>query len=110
MEKVSILGTEYTIETDVDEKQDPKLESRDGFCDFSTKQIKISTFDKDNDSIEDLDLYKRRVLRHEILHAFLYESGLDSECPWAINEEMIDWLAIQYPKICTLFAEINISN
>ena len=43
------------------------------------------------------------MIRHEIIHAFLYESGM-KECSsatqsWVENEEMVDWFAIQIPKI-----------
>ena len=43
------------------------------------------------------------VLVHELVHAFLYESGLSinslSPSGWASNEEMTDWMAIQGPKL-----------
>lgn len=55
----------------------------------------------------------KRVLRHELMHAFLYESGLCIEAgaydgSWACNEEMIDWFAIQSPKIFKLYDELDI--
>ena len=39
--------------------------------------------------------YKKEVLRHEIVHAYLNESGLVNnahvfELGWATNEEMVD--------------------
>ena len=53
------------------------------------------------------------TLRHEILHAFFYESGLwcDSyvyKNPWPMNEEMIDWFAIMSPKIFKVYQKLNI--
>lgn len=47
---------------------------------------------------------KKETLRHEIVHAFLYESGLSGssskiEGGWATNEEMVDWIAIQANKL-----------
>lgn len=61
------------------------------------------------ESVKDLVAYQKKVLRHEIVHAFLYESGLwqnayGSKC-WAKNEEMIDWMAIQIPKIQRAYKE-----
>lgn len=47
---------------------------------------------------EDLKQYQKQVLRHEIIHAFMYESGLEGECKWN-TEEMVDWLSIQYNSI-----------
>lgn len=40
-----------------------------------------------------------QVIRHEMVHAFLYESGLNTECDWANSEEMVDWLALKIGKI-----------
>ena len=47
------------------------------------------------------------------MHAFLNESGLQSAAnacdgSWARNEEMVDWFAIQSPKIYKVFAELDI--
>lgn len=56
--------------------------------------------------------YRKRLLRHEITHAFLNESGLQhcSSVPmgaWARHEEMVDWIAIQFPKIMKAFQEVG---
>ena len=52
-----------------------------------------------------------RVLRHEIIHSYLEESGLaassNMSSAWAHNEEMVDWLAIQSPKIFVTFQEVG---
>jgi hypothetical protein len=52
--------------------------------------------------------YWKKVLRHELVHAFIYESGLDTCCGWARNEEMTDWIATQFPKIADCFIEAGI--
>ncbi len=41
--------------------------------------------------------------RHEIIHAFLFESGLAENSEWAQNEEMVDFFAIQFPKLMEVF-------
>jgi len=47
------------------------------------------------------------VIRHELIHAFLFKSGLDACAEWARNEEMVDWLAIQFPKLMKAFQEAD---
>ena len=52
-------------------------------------------------------------LRHEIVHAFLAESGLyrssnEYKGPWPMNEEMVDWFAVQSPKIFRAYQELGI--
>lgn len=68
-------------------------------------------FEEDIMNKGNMEHCKKQVLRHEIVHAFLYESGLDGSTwkthGWAVNEEMVDWIAIQFPKILKAFQECN---
>lgn len=105
--KVSILGTEYEI-TVMSEEQDPKLKDNYGYCDPSVKQIIVSNFSdliESNDSWADLDEFRNKVIRHEIIHAMMYESGLSDQCEFAMNEELIDWIAIQFDKMKEIFKQ-----
>jgi hypothetical protein len=111
--KVNILGTNYEIIfKSIDEE--PRLKENWGFTDFHTKEIYIANdIEKETEnSCKNLIDFKNKVMRHEILHAFLYESGLrensNSTVAWAENEEMIDWFAIQIPKIVEVYKELNI--
>ncbi len=105
--KINILGTDYDVVLDAQEKDYPSLKKCDGYTDFSVKRIVISKQEKDDMSLEDLDSYSRLVLRHEIVHAFMYESGLDKECSYARNEELIDWIAIQFEEILNAFKKVG---
>lgn len=109
--KVNILGTEYKV-LFRDEKDKPKLKNADGYMDQSIKEIVVGVFEKDDMSIDDLQDYSKKVLRHEIVHAFLYESGLWTNSgnvnAWAQSEEITDWFAIQSPKIFKVFQELDI--
>ena len=106
--RVSVLGVQYAVEYRTG-TQDPEftVAACDGYCDTSIKLCAARKYTdaerKEPGSKKDLDAYTRKCMRHELVHAFLYESGLsiDSLSPtaWASNEEMIDWLAIQGPKL-----------
>ena len=99
---VTVLGTEYRIH-ESSPAEDPVLKDADGYCDPSIKLCVIDSFKEEStDSLKDLEAYKRKTARHELIHAFLFESGLGSECSWAC-EEMVDWLARQLPKLVTAF-------
>lgn len=112
--KVNILGSEWSVVFGTD-KEYPNLSEMDGYADFSTHQIVIDTMGKADGQIGskgDMTAYKKQVIRHEIIHAFLYESGLEA-CSitsdnWALNEEMVDWFAIQSPKIFKVFNELEL--
>lgn len=111
--KVNILGTEYEIITG-SAKKFPRLETADGYTDTSIKRIVIidaNTIERDVSHIVDFDYYTKKVKRHEIIHAFMYESGLwvnsnDVE-QWAVNEEMTDFFAIQIPKMYKAFKDAD---
>ena len=107
MNGIDILGTEYQIITQTD-RENPKLKEADGLCEYYSKKIVLRDIQPMEDTVENLDAYKRKVLRHEIIHAFLGESGLRSNSDWAENEEMVDWIAIQLPKIYKVFEKLNI--
>lgn len=112
--KVKILGAKYSIYK-LNKKEDKRLSDKDGYCDFYQKVIVVEKQKDDPDDInkmQSLKLYENNVLRHEIIHAFLHESGLDI-CShniesWARDEEMIDWMALQFPKMRKIFKKLNI--
>lgn len=103
--RVSVLGVPYALSYRT-KARDAELEHCDGYCDTSTKRIVVRDYTEDErkepGTLHDLDTYKRKCLRHELTHAFLYESGLSvngaEEC-WPTNEKMVDWMAIQGPKL-----------
>ena len=107
MEKqtVNILGTEYTIEL-----RELKDEDIDGFTDNTSKLIVIRSDNANN--VGDFEYLQKKQLRHEILHAFMSESGL--QCNWqhieqfGHDETTVDWFAIQSPKIFKVFQELEI--
>jgi hypothetical protein len=105
MTMVHVLGEMYSIK-EIDPADDPKLNGRrDGYTDTSIKECVIDNMSNaQTDDKANLEEYKKGVIRHELIHAFLYESGLDA-CSWAMNEEMIDWIALQFPKMMKAFKE-----
>lgn len=105
---INVLGTDIRV-LFREEKQDQKLQELGGYFDATENLIVVKIPEKDLMSCGNLENTQKKVLRHEIFHAFLHESGLDwSASPvdcWSTNEEMIDWLAIQSPKIFKVFRE-----
>ncbi len=106
MKEVNILGTPYTIK-ESSATENPLLETCDGYCDWTTKEIVVEREFEGN--LGDMECYIKKVLRHEIVHAFFLESGLDgcsgSTEMWARNETMVDWFARQGVKIYEAWRE-----
>lgn len=92
-----------------EESEKPKLKNCDGYIDTSIKEIVICIFEPDDMSIADLESFRKKVLRHEIIHGFLYESGLWEQIgnadPWACSETITDWIALQFPKMQKAFID-----
>ncbi|MCD8366314.1 MAG: hypothetical protein LUC83_11085 [Clostridiales bacterium] len=113
--KIIILGEEWTIKFGK-EAQYPNLDVNSGYCDSSAREIIIDDMESirgDKTAKTNLTDLKHKVLRHEIIHAYLEESGLSenscaTECGWAENEEMVDGFAIKTPKIFRTFLELGI--
>lgn len=106
---INILGTPYEV-IEQSETENPKLEEADGICEQYSKKIVIGDFfrePRDKMTVERLEDYRKKVLRHEIIHAFLGESGLRECSSWAESEEMVDWWAIQFEKIYQAFVEAD---
>ncbi len=102
---VDVLGVPYAI-IEGDRNKDASLERSDGYCDHTIKACVIDPLLPTSDSVADLEAYKKHIIRHELVHAFLFESGLGSDC-WAGNEEIVDWIAYQFPKMLQAFDEAD---
>lgn len=84
------------------------LEENDGVCNFYDKTIMIRPISGMLDETHPIHEKKSRyeeVLRHELIHAFLYESGADE---YARDEQLVDILSIQFPKIICVMDELSI--
>ena len=105
MQKVNILGTEYEIIREALED-----EEFDGYCDYTAHVIKIRN--NNVNKVGDFEELMKKQLRHEIIHAFLAESGLQANFEhyrqFGHEETTVDWFAIQFPKIMKVFEELEI--
>ena len=104
--KLMIQGEEWELKY-VDRGEDLILENADGYTDFTTRTLIVEDMQPEPKSFKDLKNYERAVVRHEIIHAFLDESGLRQNS-WARNEEMVDFFATQFPKLAKIFKEAEV--
>lgn len=102
--KIDILGVDYQLVFDKSGKN-PKLAEASGYCDMYAKKIVIQAcYEVELMDSERIDVFINKVVRHEIIHAMFYESGLDE---YSRDETLVDFLAIQLPKIVGLFDKIK---
>ena len=101
--KVNVLGTEYDIITD----DSLVLRNCDGECRSYSKEIRIRKVDDmlcADDATETKENRYNEVMRHELVHAFFDESGLDD---YGSNEQLVTWIASQFPKMLKAFQEVG---
>ena len=113
--KLNILGTEYTITMKkYDEEEAFERRSIGGYCNGLTKEIVLCDMHTykgwEHEDEATIEACQKESLRHEIVHAFFNESGLQESTfaydgGWARNEEMVDWIALQVPKMLKVFEE-----
>ena len=91
---MDILGVQYSIVYLTEDEED-RLGGSNGFTDWTEQRIVINKTERGD--IANKQRMFRKIVRHEIVHAFLLESGLDYcslPCDsWATNEEMVEWFA-----------------
>lgn len=103
--RIDVLGVAYDLR-ESNQLEDPILKDADGYCDTTTKECVVDDMASVGAGAKgNLADYRKKVIRHELLHAFLYESGLAENSAFAGNEEAIDWIAIQFEKLQKAFEE-----
>ena len=116
MKTINILGTTYKVYLNVPRNEDSQLEGLFGYTSYHDKRIVVADvktlhgWESSSDEVV-FDIFAITV-RHEVIHAYLMESGLSNSAShadcWALNEEMVDWFAIQVPKMMKTFEELGV--
>ena len=102
MKEIEILGTVYQLLVDNDGMDQ---QNADGVCRCYAKKIQVRPPEKmlcQDDDLEAKNSRYREVLRHELIHAMLFEAGLGD---YYDDEVLVDWLAKMTPRLVELFEE-----
>jgi len=103
---LNILGSKWKLKI-VPRDYDPILMECDGYTDRSLRTMYVAEESVgDINDLHNWSEYQKAVRRHEIIHAFFYESGLAQSwehTSYSHDETTVDWFAIQFPKILKVF-------
>ena len=109
---IDILGTDWTVEL-CNKGEDAVLDGSDGsdgYADWTGNLIRIADRRKES-NLENPEQYLLKVLRHEIVHAYMKESGLLGVMWTGADQEelLVDWIAVQFHKMVAtiILAERN---
>lgn len=107
---VDVLGVTYGIYMGVMPEEDKLLDDCDGYHDKTVKRI-VVIGKVDEANLSDWSHYEKQILRHELIHAFLHESGIDGSFKWDNGNEhpegLVSWMSIQFPKMLKAFQEVG---
>ena len=108
LKKIKILGRDYVFKFSSEDVQDDTLKDFDGYCDETIGEIVVKKYIRGRpQEKQDLVTQELKNARHEIIHAFLFESGIAENSCWATNEEMVDWFARQWHKIDSVIGVVS---
>ena len=93
--EVKILGTVYGLYIDY-AVDNPKLQTTNAYVEPWTKKLVFEPQTKDARTVEAVSEYVAKVVRHEIVHAMLNESGLPL---YSQDEPLVEWIAYQLPQL-----------
>ena len=107
--KINVLGTEYEI-IRTTSTEHPELKNADGYCANYEKFILVETdLFKDDETGSDLTKAKaertKLILRHELVHAFVMESG--NQHTSLDLEPVTHWIASMAPKMFKAFQQVD---
>ena len=98
----NILGTEYILKYNSKRCQ---MNDAVGLCETYSKIIYLDLSASDSiHSVENLYLFFVKVLRHELMHGFFYEMGLDC---YSHDEVLVDALAIKSDQIMHVLSSVK---
>lgn len=112
--RVNILGVNYTVRYVGPEN---KIITRKGAVGYTNPRLRVILVldTRQSDAytyLVDHLASATETMRHEVIHAFLDQSGLGGNSmptdAWACNEEMVDWFAIQWPKIQLVIDNLSV--
>ena len=98
--RIKILGETWTI------KEERLPDEIDAQTEYTKRRIVFDPKMKKYPKTE-----YNRTIRHEIIHAFQFESGLGFNVehkPIGVEETFVDWYALQYPKIKKIYEKLDV--
>lgn len=111
IDKISVLGTEYRLLKGSVEAY-PNLKEANAYTDLYSKKIildeKFGT-KEDGFKSSNPESAKRKLYRHEVIHAFISESGFGYNLSEDDEESLVNWIAEQFPKMKTVFDAMGVS-
>lgn len=108
---VIVAGVPYSIQL-VPEGTYPIIgnDSNEGICDYTVKEILVhdATMEaREGDDMKNLEFITNNTVKHELVHAFLFETG---NSDYAADEKLVELIALSIEKLHKLCADADAIN
>lgn len=106
---VNILGQPWRIKI-CSAEVEPRLKDNVGFTDWTSHFIGIADPAENNSDLDNQTEFMKQVARHEIVHAFLFQSGLADDWMHPTNgheETAVDWIARQFHAMQKVIEQVE---
>lgn len=107
---LNILGSKWKLK-EISRDSDPMFGMVDGYTDRSSRTMLVANEGTcEPGAFSNWPEYLKSVKRHEIIHAFMLESGLAQETyhpSYGTDEQAVDFFAIQFPKMLEVFQKAD---
>ena len=105
---VSVLGEEWDV--NIKAANDELRLTGGGFCDDTVRELCVKALSQkeleEPDTVKNYAARQRHCAAHEIVHAFLFESGLSADS-WADNEEIVDWIGHNIKRMAKALEQVE---
>lgn len=106
--KVNICGVDWTIR--IVPADDDRLKNSieaNGVCESYTKEVFVRDYTEQNDPKQylNIEMYVKKVIRHELIHAFFFETAHQSIYE---DETITETLAQTLPKLAKIMEEADL--
>jgi len=105
MKTIKILGETWNLKTN------KVLDGAWGACDYTSRTIYLcKNFNKlrdEDNSYDNINVHKNKVIRHEVIHAMMLESGIVQNTDLH-NEAVVDWIARNHKKMNKIFKKLEV--
>lgn len=104
--KLDILGQEWCV-CMCDKQEEARLIDCMGFVDWTSRRIVLASIPEDT-NLDNPIMMMCKALRHEIVHAFMFSSGLGDDWThpaFGHDETTVDWIAYHLDRMALTCCE-----
>jgi len=102
---INVLGQDYELLYVEDNNEKLAKANANGQTEAYSKKILVRQIKETGNTCEKLEDFTNKIVRHEMIHAFLFEAG---QVEYFDDEKLVDTLAYLIPKMAKCMKEADV--